>query len=116
MSDAAKSNHDSWDEKFRQVLWQLQDYQEAKDHPQAQVVDVGVEELFVVLSLVILLDSNSLHLVSVHDSSLSSINTSFANFISTLFCGRKNWRFNIIWQDMIVNERVQKQNRPGLVL
>ena len=49
MSDAAKSNHDSWDEKFRQVLWQLQDYQEAKDHPQTQVVDVGVEELFVVL-------------------------------------------------------------------
>ncbi|RDL41205.1 Uncharacterized protein BP5553_01184 [Venustampulla echinocandica] len=46
MVDAEKSNHESWDEKFRQVLWQLQDYQEAKDHPQAQVVNIEVEELF----------------------------------------------------------------------
>lgn len=32
---------------MRQVLWQLQDYQDAKDHPQAQVVNIEVEELFV---------------------------------------------------------------------
>jgi hypothetical protein len=49
LQDAEKSNHTAWDEKFRQVLWQLQDYQEAKDHPQAQVVNIEVEELFVFL-------------------------------------------------------------------
>lgn len=51
MGDSAKSNHDAWDEKFRQLLWQLQDYQDAKDHPLAQVIDVGVEELFVTSSI-----------------------------------------------------------------
>lgn len=29
------------------MLWQLQDYQEDKDHPQAQVVNVEVDELYV---------------------------------------------------------------------
>lgn len=46
LQDAEKDNHAAWDEKFKQVLWQLQDYQEAKDHPQAQVVNIEVEELF----------------------------------------------------------------------
>ncbi|PBP20873.1 hypothetical protein BUE80_DR008333 [Diplocarpon rosae] len=46
MQDTEKENHNAWDEKFRQVLWQLQEYQEAKDYPQAQVVNVEVEELF----------------------------------------------------------------------
>ncbi|CAG8955963.1 hypothetical protein HYFRA_00008817 [Hymenoscyphus fraxineus] len=44
--DSEKSSHESWDEKFRQLLWQLQDYQEAKDHPQAQIVNIEVEDLF----------------------------------------------------------------------
>lgn len=47
MQDAEKENHAAWDEKFKQVLWQLQEYQEAKDYPQAQVVNIEVEELFV---------------------------------------------------------------------
>ncbi|PVH78226.1 hypothetical protein DL98DRAFT_516893 [Cadophora sp. DSE1049] len=46
MQDAEKENHAAWDEKFKQVLWQLQEYQEAKDYPQAQVVNIEVEELF----------------------------------------------------------------------
>ncbi len=47
--DAEKGNHSAWDNKFRQVLWQLQDYQEAKDQPpsETQVVPVEIEELFV---------------------------------------------------------------------
>ncbi|EPE32319.1 hypothetical protein GLAREA_07452 [Glarea lozoyensis ATCC 20868] len=44
--DSEKSSHDSWDEKFRSLLWQLQDYQDAKDHPQAQIVNIEVEDLF----------------------------------------------------------------------
>ncbi|KAG9239691.1 putative alpha-taxilin [Amylocarpus encephaloides] len=44
--DSEKSSHDSWDEKFKSLLWQLQDYQDAKDHPQTQIVNIEVEELF----------------------------------------------------------------------
>ena len=40
------------------MLWQLQDYQEAKDHPQAQVVNIEVEELFVTSSPWAWLDSD----------------------------------------------------------
>jgi hypothetical protein len=47
LQDTEKASHAAWDEKFRQVLWQLQDYQEAKDHPQAQIVNIEVEELLV---------------------------------------------------------------------
>lgn len=47
MQDTDKSNRASWDDKFQQLLWQLQDYQEAKDNPQAQVVNMEVEELCV---------------------------------------------------------------------
>ncbi|KUJ15534.1 uncharacterized protein LY89DRAFT_588557 [Mollisia scopiformis] len=46
LQDTEKENHAGWDEKFKQVLWQLQDYQEAKDHPQAQVVNIEMDELF----------------------------------------------------------------------
>lgn len=45
LQDTEKENHAGWDEKFKQVLWQLQDYQEAKDHPQAQVVNIEMDEL-----------------------------------------------------------------------
>jgi hypothetical protein len=47
MQDTEKANRISWDDKFQQLLWQLQDYQEAKDHPQAQVVNMEVEDLWV---------------------------------------------------------------------
>ncbi|RDW68434.1 hypothetical protein BP5796_09091 [Coleophoma crateriformis] len=45
-ADNEKENQLTWDEKYQQLLWTLQDYQEAKDHPQAQVVPVEVEDLF----------------------------------------------------------------------
>ncbi len=45
LQDAEKDNHEAWDKKFKQVLWQLQNIQEAKDHPQAQVVNIEVDEL-----------------------------------------------------------------------
>jgi len=46
LQDAEKSNHEDWDTKYEQMLWQLQDYQEEKDNPPAQFVDMGVEDLF----------------------------------------------------------------------
>jgi hypothetical protein len=46
LQDAEKQNHESWDSKFEDMLWQLQDYQEEKDHPQAQVVNIEVDELY----------------------------------------------------------------------
>ena len=49
MQDTEKSNRASWDEKFQQLLWQLQDYQEAKNNPQAQVVNMEVEDLCVTI-------------------------------------------------------------------
>lgn len=45
--DAAKKDHADWDQKWEQMLWEFQDYQEEKDHPQAQVVNMEVEELCV---------------------------------------------------------------------
>lgn len=51
LQDAEKDNHAAWDKKFTQLLWQLQDYQEAKDHPQAQIINVEIEDLFVVRTL-----------------------------------------------------------------
>lgn len=46
LQETEKENHAGWDEKFKQLLWQLQDYQEAKDHPQAQVVNIEMDELY----------------------------------------------------------------------
>ncbi|KAG0645337.1 Alpha-taxilin [Hyphodiscus hymeniophilus] len=46
LQDSEKTNHAAWDDKFKQLLWQLQDYQDTKDHPQAQVVNIEIEELF----------------------------------------------------------------------
>ena len=58
MQDNEKASHAAWDEKFRQVLWQLQDYQEAKDHPQAQVVNIESEELLVLSCLGVILSTD----------------------------------------------------------
>ncbi len=49
LQDTEKENHAGWDEKYKQVLWQLQDYQEAKDHPQTQVVNIEMDELYATL-------------------------------------------------------------------
>lgn len=40
------------------MLWQLQGYQEEKDHPQAQIVNMEVEDLLVSLSYVLIQDIN----------------------------------------------------------
>lgn len=47
LQDSDKDNHTVWDEKFKGLLWQLQDAQADKDHPQAQVVNIEIEDLFV---------------------------------------------------------------------
>ncbi|RQM05430.1 hypothetical protein DH86_00001976, partial [Scytalidium sp. 3C] len=44
--DAEKENHEAWDIKYEEMLWQVQDFQQEKDHPQTQVVNMEVEELF----------------------------------------------------------------------
>ncbi|KAI1002284.1 hypothetical protein K3495_g5917 [Podosphaera aphanis] len=46
LQDAEKDNHIAWDNKFKQVLWQLEGIQDAKENPQAQIVQVEVDELF----------------------------------------------------------------------
>jgi hypothetical protein len=46
LQDASKDNLEYWDAKYEDMLWQLQDYQEEKDHPQAQVVNMEVDELY----------------------------------------------------------------------
>lgn len=48
MQDTEKTSRATWDDKFQQVLWQLQDYQDEKDNPQPAVVNIEVEELCVV--------------------------------------------------------------------
>lgn len=49
LQDSEKENHAVWDDKFKGLLWQLQDAQADKDHPQAQVVNIEIEDLYVVL-------------------------------------------------------------------
>ncbi|RKF56536.1 Alpha-taxilin [Erysiphe neolycopersici] len=46
LQDSEKDNHLAWDNKFKQVLWQLEGIEDAKENPQAQVVQVEVDELF----------------------------------------------------------------------
>lgn len=46
LQDSEKRNHEDWDNKYEDMLWQLQDYQEDKDHPPAQVVNIEVDDLF----------------------------------------------------------------------
>ena len=63
------------------MLWQLQDYQEDKDHPQAQVVNVEVDELYVESRIL-----GDYKLIGATDFdnalSLSSTNTNFESYIS----------------------------------
>ena len=48
MQDGNEGIRSTWDNKLQQALYQLQDYQVAKDHPQAQVVNIEVEDLYVI--------------------------------------------------------------------
>ena len=64
------------------MLWQLQDYQEDKDHPQAQVVNIEVDELYVeskILENYKLIDVTGFGNVL----NLSSTNTNFESSIFT---------------------------------
>ncbi|KAL3428287.1 muscle-derived protein (neurite-outgrowth-promoting) [Phlyctema vagabunda] len=46
LQDNEKENLANWDAKYQDMLWNLQDYQEEKDHPQAQIVPIEVDDLF----------------------------------------------------------------------
>jgi len=48
LQDGNEGIRSTWDNKLQQALYQLQDYQVAKDHPQAQVVNIEVEDLYVI--------------------------------------------------------------------
>lgn len=41
-----KRNHTSWDDKYAALLSKLEGYQEEKDTPRKQVVDMEVDELY----------------------------------------------------------------------
>ena len=45
LQDSEKENHIIWDDKLKGLLFELQDLQDKKDHPQAQVVNIEIEEL-----------------------------------------------------------------------
>lgn len=52
MTDNQVRNQNSWDEKYSALLQKLDDYQEEKDNPRKQVVDIEMDELLVGPSLV----------------------------------------------------------------
>jgi hypothetical protein len=86
------------------VLWQLQDIQEEKDNPQAQVVNIEVDELYDWDAYQIdVLSANECIAAFDSASSLSSTSMNYGNSISTPSCGQRNWKSSIIWQDMNVN-------------
>lgn len=47
MSDTQVRNQNAWDEKYSTLLQKLDDYQEEKDNPRKQVVDMEVDEVYV---------------------------------------------------------------------
>jgi hypothetical protein len=55
LQDAEKQSREAWETKYQDMFWQLQDFQEQKDHPQAQVVNMEVEELYDALPFTYLL-------------------------------------------------------------
>lgn len=46
LTDTQRRNETAWDEKYSALLQTLDDYQEEKDNPRKQVVDMDLEELF----------------------------------------------------------------------
>lgn len=51
LTDNQVRNQNSWDEKYSALLQKLDDYQEEKDNPRKQVVDIEMDELLVGPSL-----------------------------------------------------------------
>ncbi|RSL92727.1 hypothetical protein CEP52_013660 [Fusarium oligoseptatum] len=80
-----KRNNTHWDEKYATLLSKLEGYQEEKDTPKKQVVDMEVDEL------------------------PSSSNTNYASYISTPSCAPKNSKSNITW----LGTREKKKNAEG---
>ncbi|KAF7863927.1 hypothetical protein EAF04_006892 [Stromatinia cepivora] len=46
LQDNEKKAKEEWDQKWDEMLWQFQDYQDKKDHPQTVVVNPEIDELF----------------------------------------------------------------------
>ncbi|KAM3075582.1 hypothetical protein ACMFMG_007719 [Clarireedia jacksonii] len=46
LQDNDKKAKEEWDQKWDEMLWQFQDYQDKKDHPQTVVVNPEIDELF----------------------------------------------------------------------
>ncbi|APA09406.1 hypothetical protein sscle_05g041760 [Sclerotinia sclerotiorum 1980 UF-70] len=46
LHDTEKKAKEEWDQKWDEMLWQFQDYQDKKDHPQTVVVNPEIDELF----------------------------------------------------------------------
>jgi len=115
LQDSEKENHTVWDEKFKGLLWQLQDAQADKDHPQAQVVNIEIEDLFVLPYFPVCSRANILA-GSSNDSSHSSTNTIFVSYTFTRYCERRNWRFSTTWLDLSVRGKLpnQKLRSPKL--
>lgn len=47
MTDSQRRNETAWDEKYTTLLQTLEDYQEEKENPRKQVVEMDLEELYV---------------------------------------------------------------------
>lgn len=47
LSDTQVRSQNTWDERYSGLLRRMDDYQEEKDNPRKQVVDMEVEELYV---------------------------------------------------------------------
>jgi hypothetical protein len=47
LSDTQVRSQNTWDERYSGLLRRMDDYQEEKDNPRKQVVDMEMEELYV---------------------------------------------------------------------
>lgn len=47
MSDTQKRNETAWDDRYASLLQTLEEYQEDKENPRKQVVDMDLDELLV---------------------------------------------------------------------
>jgi hypothetical protein len=51
LSDTLNRKEGQWDDRYSMLLAKLEGYQEEKDNPQKQVVDIETSELYVLLFL-----------------------------------------------------------------
>jgi hypothetical protein len=91
LSDTQVRSQNTWDERYSGLLRRMDDYQEEKDNPRKQVVDMEMEELYVPPPMRPPLTS-SLFPDSASASSRSSISMSSESYISTRRCAPKSSR------------------------